>query len=85
MTITEARRLQVRHFGAATLPTICSDTHGALCGSSDPWTELRYAQAREVLHARLATWQPGREKDERFDSAVKALCEATLAELENHR
>ena len=60
---------------------VCLGLHMAHTGSADPLPEEDKARHVAWLRQRLADWQPAPVWWTRFDDAVKALIEATLAEV----
>ncbi len=68
-------------FGSLTLLEICGNIRMAANGSADAWPDADMKAAIALLRERLATWEDHKH-GKRFDDAVKALVEATIAEVE---
>ena len=82
MTRDEALEMQEALFpGQQTLLDICQHLRTACNGASDPWPEELVAKTREMLAARLHTWEHRTLR--LFDAAVYFLVQATLAETED--
>lgn len=69
-----------------TLPEICLDLRMALNGAADPWKDEEVCEVRDMLQARLATWDvPTEAKDytmrhfnNAIDNAVELMVVSTV-------
>ena len=61
----------------------CEDLHASYTGTSDPLPEGVAETLRAFIRDRLVGWHPSQEWTAAYDAAVRALCEATLAERRN--
>ena len=69
----------------STLPEVCMDLRMAVNGSADAWDVAYLRRVVRMLQARITTWQPTVfAKSARLDEAVRALVEATLAEVQGY-
>lgn len=65
----------------ATLPGICMGVRSACNGAADPWEPSFLREVRNMLAARLATWEPWGQSGptEDMDEAVRRMVIAAIA------
>jgi hypothetical protein len=66
------------------LPSICICLRHGVNGAADAWAPGDVQEALAMLRARLATWEEGPPQSRAVDDAVRALVEATIAEVEGY-
>lgn len=72
--------IRMEHLQRASLPHLCVEVRMSITGASDPWPNNRMRTIRDVLVARLDSWEGGinHPADIEFDEAVRNLVAATI-------